>query len=67
MTQTVKYERRSVRISVLQHRNTDLMLAISHDLPGLMVPGRSEDELMAKIPDAVQELLVARAPLCKLA
>jgi len=52
-------ERRTVRISLLQHRKTGLLLAVSPDLAGLMVPGRSEDELLGKIPAAIQELLEA--------
>lgn len=50
---------RHLRITVLQHRITDLLMAVSYDLPGLMVPGRSEEELNVKLPAAIQELLEA--------
>ena len=50
---------RQIRIMILQHRKTDLLLAVSDDLRGLMVPGRSEEDLFAKIPAAIQELLEA--------
>ena len=52
-------EERLVRITVLQHRTTDLLMAVSYDLPGLMVPGRSHEELTAKLPAAIQELMEA--------
>ena len=56
--QTLPIER-EVRLTVLQHRTTDLLMAVSCDLPGLMVPGRSAEELNAKLPAAIQELLEA--------
>ena len=52
---------RQIRITILQHRKTDLLMAISDDLRGLMVPARSEEALLAKLPAAIQEILeVAR-------
>lgn len=50
---------RQVRITVLKHRDTDLLMATSYDLLGLMVPGRSEEELAEKIPAAIREILEA--------
>lgn len=60
MNDTQGLSRRTVRIKVLQHKKTDLLLAMSDDLSGLMVPARSEKELMGKIPAAVQEILEAQ-------
>lgn len=50
---------KQIRIMILRHKNTDLLLAVSEDLRGLMVPARSEEDLLAKIPAAIQELLEA--------
>jgi len=50
-------ETRTIRIKVAEHRNSDLLVAISDDLKGLMVPGRSEEELLNKLPAAISELL----------
>ena len=55
MAESIEREK-LVRITVLRHRTTDLLMAVSFDMPGLMVPGRSEDELMAKLPAAIKEL-----------
>lgn len=49
-----------VRINVVEHRKTGLMIAMSEDLEGLMVHGRTEEELDARIPDAIRSLLEAR-------
>ncbi len=59
MKEQLEQVERQIRITVLEHRNTDLLMAISYDLPGLMVPGRSEEELAEKIPAAIQEILEA--------
>ena len=50
---------RQIRIMILRHRKTDLLMAISDDLRGLMVPARSEEDILAKLPAAIQELLEA--------
>lgn len=47
------------RIRLLKHKTTDLMLAVSDDLTGLMVPGRSEEEVVERLPRAIRELLEA--------
>ena len=51
---------KQIRIQILQHKKTDLLMAISHDLPGLLVPGRSEEEIAERLPAAVQEILEAQ-------
>lgn len=51
---------RLIKIRVVQHRNSDLLVALSEDLKGLMVPGRSDEELEQKVPDAIREILEAQ-------
>jgi hypothetical protein len=51
---------RLIKIRVVQHRTSDLLVALSDDLKGLMVPGRSDEELERKIPMAVREILEAQ-------
>ena len=51
---------RTIRIRIVQHRKSDLLVALSDDLKGLMVPGRSELELEQKLPEAVREILEAQ-------
>lgn len=52
-------EVKSFRIQVLEHRETELLLAISPDHKGLYVHARDLDELEERIPVALQELLEA--------
>lgn len=49
-----------INIKVLCHRTSDLMMAISDDLPGLIVPGRTEEELSERIPAAIEEIYQAQ-------
>ena len=42
-----------VRITVLGHESTDLMNAVSADLPGFMVAGYSLEELKESVPDVL--------------
>jgi len=51
---------RLIKIRVVQHRSSDLLVALSDDLKGLMVPGRNDEELEQKIPSAVREILEAQ-------
>ncbi len=51
--------KRQFRIGVLQHKGTDLLIATSEDLKGLMVHARTEEELEERIPEAIRELLEA--------
>ena len=48
------------RIKVVRHRRTGLMVALSPDLPGLMVHGRDDDELRQRIPGSIREILEAQ-------
>ena len=50
---------RIIKIQIHSHRKTGLLMATSSDMPGLVVHGRSEDDLKQKLPGAVQDLLEA--------
>ncbi len=43
-----------------RHKTTGLIIAFSDDLQGLMVPGRSEAEIIEQLPAAIREILEAR-------
>lgn len=51
---------KSITISTVQYRGSDLLMAFSDDLPGLLVPGRTQDELKRKLPDAIREIFEAQ-------
>lgn len=48
-----------IKIRVLCHQTTGLLMATSEDIAGLVVHGRSNEELEKKIPLAVRDLLQA--------
>jgi len=48
-----------IRVVTAQHKSTDLLMAYSDDLPGLLVPGRSHEEIREKLPEAIKEILEA--------
>jgi hypothetical protein len=50
---------KNVKIEVVEHRRTGLMVAMSKDLRGLMVHGRTGDELDERIPEAIRSLMEA--------
>jgi hypothetical protein len=60
MTSAHEIVTRLVNIRIVQYRNSDLLVALSDDLKGLMVPGRSEQEIANKVPDAVREIFEAQ-------
>jgi hypothetical protein len=49
----------TVRVDVLKSSTSDLLLAISGDLPGLMVAARDVETLKARLPAAIEELMRA--------
>jgi predicted RNase H-like HicB family nuclease len=53
-------EERRWRVETVEHRETGLLVAMSDDLPGLYVHGRSEEELEERIPVAIKALLEAQ-------
>ena len=46
-------------IDVVRYNNSDLLMAFSKDVPGLLVSGRSETEIDKKLPGAIREILEA--------
>ena len=52
-------EKKSISIKVFCHRKTDLLMAMSNDLPGLVVHARTDEELERKLPLAIRDLLEA--------
>jgi hypothetical protein len=46
----------TIRITLMTHRKSGLMVAVSPDVPGLYVHGKSEEEITARIPIAVRAL-----------
>jgi predicted RNase H-like HicB family nuclease len=55
-------EKDGIHISI-EKGKTGLWFAVSDDLPGLLATGRTKDELLRRIPDAIQELKAASAIL----
>ena len=56
---TDRMQVRYIRVKTVQHRNTNLLMAYSDDLEGLLVPGRSHEELRRRLPAAITEILQA--------
>src|SRR5437667_9384574 len=52
-------EERRFRIYLFEHKVTGLQAAFSDDLHGLVVHGRSEDEIREKLPGAIRDLVDA--------
>jgi hypothetical protein len=48
-----------IRIRVLRHRDTGLLMAISNDLPGFVVHAHSHDDLAGKIQGACESFMHA--------
>lgn len=46
-----------ITIEVLRYRDTDLLMAVSEEMPGLVVHGHSFRELEQRVPLVVKELL----------
>lgn len=47
------------KITLLEHKETGLLMATSDDLPGLVVHGKSAEEIEGKLPGIVSDLLKA--------
>jgi hypothetical protein len=54
-----KIESRRFQIMTVRHETTGLLMAVSPDMPGLMVHAHSHEELEKKIPGRIRDLLVA--------
>lgn len=50
---------RTIRINVIENRTTHLLVALSPDLPGLMLAARTEDQIERELSDAIKEVLEA--------
>jgi len=50
---------RTIRVALMAHRDTGLLIATSDDLKGLFLAGRSEDEIERQLPGAIREILEA--------
>jgi hypothetical protein len=50
---------RTIKVAIMQHRDTGLLIATSDDLPGLFLAGRTEKAIGDQLPDAVRTLLEA--------
>lgn len=48
-----------IRIHVLRHKTTGLLLAVSDDLKGLNVAARTLEEILTELPPALELLLGA--------
>jgi hypothetical protein len=49
-----------IRIDSRYHRGGSLIVAFSDDLKGLLVYGRTPEEIEARLPEAIREILVAQ-------
>jgi hypothetical protein len=50
---------KTIKIKILGHKGGDLLMAVSDDLRGLVVHGRSDEEIEERLPGAVRDLLEA--------
>lgn len=50
---------KTIRIRLVGYKNSNLLMAVSDDLRGLVVHGRSQQEIAPKLEGAVRELLEA--------
>ena len=50
---------KTIRIRLLKHKDTDLLMAVSDELRGLVLHGRSVDEIERRLPAAIGDLLRA--------
>lgn len=53
-------EERVIRVHLVEHRKTGLLAAVSDDLRGLVVHGRTPQEIEKLLPDAIRDILVAQ-------
>lgn len=50
---------RIITVEVAEHKGTGLLVGFSKDMKGLYVHGRTEEELEARIPQAIKAILEA--------
>jgi len=46
-----------IRVQIMRHKTTGLMVGVSDDLKGLMVAGDTEEEIEGRLAGAVREIL----------
>ena len=51
---------RDFTIEIVRYAKTDLLMAFSNELPGLLVPARGETQLDQRLEGAIRELLEAQ-------
>lgn len=52
-------QEKTIRIRLLSHQKTGLLMAVSEDLPGLVVHGRTVGEIEERLPSVVADLIEA--------
>ncbi|RAI55903.1 DUF1902 domain-containing protein [Roseicella frigidaeris] len=50
---------REIKVTIVEHRDTHLLVAISNDLSGLFVAGRTIEQIERELPTAIREVLEA--------
>lgn len=50
---------REIHVHLVRNRKSGLIVALSDDLNGLMVAGRTEEQVESEVPGAIRELLEA--------
>jgi hypothetical protein len=54
---------RDFTIEIVRYAKTDLLMAFSNELPGLLVPARGEEELDRRLIGAICEILEAQGAI----
>ena len=52
-------EHKTINIQMIRHKETGLLIALSDELKGLYVHARTMDDLLGRIPVAIQDILEA--------
>jgi len=60
MLTTSNSDETSHKINLVQHDKTGLLAATCQNLPGLLVTGKTEEEIITKLPAIVKMLLAAQ-------
>ena len=58
---------KTIRIKLVENRQLGLFVAVTQNLEGLYVSGRSEDEVAGRLPQVLRMLLEARGRVVSLA
>ncbi len=63
MLTATDHEKASLRINLIQHDSTGLLAATCEELPGLLVTGKTQEEIVSKLPAVVKMLLAAQGEI----